>query len=111
MVNKEAWESLPPDLQAILETTCQAITTDMVAEYTHGNTYALQQLREDPNVELRQFPQEVLNVLKQMTDEIVAEWVAKDPAAKKIADSYYAFLDKSAYGQAVTEQAYLETRS
>jgi TRAP-type mannitol/chloroaromatic compound transport system substrate-binding protein len=110
IVNKKAWESLPPDLQAILETTCQAITTDMVAEYTHGNAYSLQQLRDDPNVELRKFPQDVLDVLKRFTDEIVAEWVGKDPAAKKIADSYYAFLDKSAYGQAVTEKAYLDTR-
>jgi TRAP-type mannitol/chloroaromatic compound transport system substrate-binding protein len=111
MVNTEAWNSLPPDLQAIVETTCQAITTDMVAEYTHGNAYALQQLIDDPDVELRKFPQEVLDLLKSITEELVAEWVAKDPAAKKIADSYYAFLAKSAYGQKVTEQAYLETRS
>ena len=111
MINKEAWESLPPDLQAIVETTCQAITTDMVAEYTHGNAYAVQQLVEDPDVELRKFPQEVLDVLKGITDEVVAKWIAEDPAAKKIADSYYAFLEKSSYGQLVTEQAYLETRA
>jgi TRAP-type mannitol/chloroaromatic compound transport system substrate-binding protein len=111
IINKEAWASLPPDLQAIVETTCQAITTDMVAEYTHGNAYALQQLVEDPDVELRRFPQEVLDVLKNITNEIVAEWIAKDPAAKKIADSYYAFLEKAEFGQKVTEQAYLETRS
>ena len=110
MVNKAAWESLPSDLQAIVETTCQSITTDMVAEYTHGNAYALQQLKDDPKVELRKFPQEVLDLLKSITEEIVAEWVKKDPAAKKIADSYYAFLEKSAFGQQVTEQAYLETR-
>lgn len=110
MINKTAWDSLPPDLQMIVETTCQSITTDMVAEYTHGNAYALQQLVNDPDVELRKFPQDVLDVLKKITDEIVAEWIAKDPAAKKIADSYYAFLEKSAYGQQVTEQAYLETR-
>jgi TRAP-type mannitol/chloroaromatic compound transport system substrate-binding protein len=111
MVNKAAWDSLPPDLQAIVETTCQAITTDMVAEYTHGNAYALQQLLADPNVELRPFPKEVLDLLKSITAEIVAEWVAKDPAAKKIADSYYDFLEKSTYAQRVTEQAYLETRT
>jgi len=110
MINKEAWDSLPPDLQAIVETTCQSITTDMVAEYTHGNAYAVHQLVEDPDVELRKFPDEVLKLLKNITDEIIAEWVADDPAAKKIADSYYAFLEKSALGQAVTEQAYLETR-
>ena len=95
----------------IVETSCQSITTDMVAEYTHGNAYALQQLREDPNVELRQFPQDVLDLLSRLTDEIVAEWIADDPAAKKIADSYYEFLEKSAYAQRVTEQAYLQTRS
>ena len=111
MINKSAWDSLPPDLQAIVATSCQAITTDMVAEYTHGNAYALQQLIDDPNVELRPFPREVLDLLKSITAELVAEWTAKDPAAKKIAASYYAFLDKSAYAQKVTEQAYLETRS
>ena len=110
IINKDAWASLPADLQAIVEITCQAITTDMVAEYTHGNAYALQQLIDDPDVELRLFPQEVLDFLKSITDEIVAEWIAKDPAAAKIAESYYAFLAKSEYGQRVTEQAYLETR-
>ncbi len=111
IINKAAWDSLPPDLQMILETTCQAITTDMMAEYTHGNAYALQQLVDDPDVELRRFPKDVLDLLKSITDEVVEEWIADDPAAKKIADSYYAFLEKSAYGQRVTEQAYLETRS
>ena len=47
MINKAAWASLPPDLQSIVETSCQAITTDMVAEYTHGNAYALQQLIDE----------------------------------------------------------------
>ena len=36
--------------------------------------------------------------------------IAADPAVAKIAKSYYAFLEKSEYGQRVTEQAYLETR-
>jgi len=111
IINQDAWASLPADLQAIVEITCQAITTDMVAEYTHGNAYALQQLIDDPDVELRKFPQEVVDFLKSITDDIVAEWIAKDPAAAKIAESYYAFLSKSEYGQRVTEQAYLETRN
>jgi len=110
IINQDAWASLPADLQAIVEITCQAITTDMVAEYTHGNAYALQQLIDDPGVELRIFPQEVLEFLKSITNDIVAEWIAEDPAAAKIAESCYEFLAKSEYGQRVTEQAYLETR-
>jgi len=110
IINQDAWASLPADLQAIVEITCQAITTDMVAEYTHGNAYALQQLIDDPDVELRAFPQEVVDFLKSITDDIVAEWIAEDPAAAKIAESYYAFLDKSEFGKRGTEPAYLETR-
>ena len=110
MINIEAWNSLPPDLQAIVETACQAITTDMVAEYTHGNAMALKQLSEDPNVELRQFPKEVLDLLEEITREVVAEMSEGDELTKRIEDSYYAFLEISREAQRVTEQAYLETR-
>jgi len=102
---------LPPDLQAIVETACQAITTDMVAEYTHGNALALKQLSQDPNVELRQFPKEVLDLLEGITREVVAEMSEGDELTKRIEDSYYAFLEVSREAQRVTEQAYLESRS
>lgn len=110
MINSSAWASLPADLQAIVETACQAITNDMMAEYTHGNAMALHQLIEDPNVDVRPFPDDVLRLLKSHTQDIVDELSATDPAWKKIADSYYAFLDKSTDNQRVTEWANLKTR-
>ena len=110
IVNQAAWDSLPADLQAILETTCQAITMDMVADYTYNNANALHQLIEDPAVEIRQFPQEVLDLLHSITREIVAEMATADPLTKRIEESYYAFLERSRANQRVTEQAYLETR-
>ncbi len=110
MINKDAWDSLPADLQAIVDISCQAITTDMMAEYTHGNALALQQLVDDPNVEVRPFPDDVLRLLKSHTQDIVAELSATDPAWKKIADSYYAFIEKSTENQRVTEWANLKTR-
>ena len=109
-INTKAWDSLPPDLQAIIEVSCQAITTDMMAEYTHGNAIALQQLIEDPNVEIRPFPDEVLQYLKAITQEIVAEMVARDPAIAKIHASWSSFIEKSIPNQRITEQAFLATR-
>jgi len=109
-VNRAAWESLPPDLQAIVEISCQAITTDMVAEYTHGNALALAQLMEDPDVEVRRFPQEVLKLLETITRDVVDEMSEGDPLTARIQESYYAFLEISKASQRVTEQAYLETR-
>jgi len=110
MINADAWASLPPDLQSIVEISCQAITTDMMAEFTHGNAIALQQLNDDPDVEVRMFPDEVLWLLKSHTQDIVDELSASDPAWKKIADSYYPFLDMSTENQRATERANLKTR-
>jgi TRAP-type mannitol/chloroaromatic compound transport system substrate-binding protein len=110
-VNRQAWDSLPPDLQAIIEISCQAITTDMQAEYTHGNAIALEQLTHDPNVELRQFPDEVLQYLKSIARDIVDEMVADDPMAAKIHESWSTFLAKSIPNQRITEQAFLATRN
>ena len=110
MINADAWASLPPDLQAIVEITCQSITTDMMAEYTHGNAIALQRLIDDPDIEVRAYPDEVLWLLKSHAQDIVNELSAADPAWKKIADSYYAFLEKSTPNQRATEWANLKTR-
>ncbi len=110
MVNADAWASLPPDLQSLVELAAQAITTDMLSEYTHGNALALQQLMEDPNVDVRPFPNEVLTVLKRHTEDIVSELSETDPMFRKIAESYYAFMDKSTHSQNTTEVANLATR-
>ena len=110
-INKAAWESLPADLQSIIEISCQAITTDMMAEYTHGNALALQQLMADPDVEVRQFPDEVLQYLKSIANDIVEELAANDPAVAKIYASWSAFLEKSIPNQRITEQAFLNTRT
>jgi len=110
MINDEAWASLPADLQSIVTTSCQAITADMMAEYTHGNAVALQQLLDDPNVDVRPYPDEVLRLLKSITQNIVEELSAVDPMWKKIATSYYAFMEQSTKNQYVTEMANLKTR-
>jgi TRAP-type mannitol/chloroaromatic compound transport system substrate-binding protein len=111
MINSEAWASLPPDLQALVELAAQAITTDMLAEYTHGNALALQQLIDNPDIEVRPFPDDVLRVLKGHTHDIVDELSAADPVWKKIADSYYTFMNKSTDNQLATEVANINSRA
>src|SRR5690606_11503809 len=71
LVNKHAWDSLPEDLQEIVMTACQAANVDMQAEFTHGNAMALAQLRDDPNVEILQLPDDVLSLLKRLSFEVV----------------------------------------
>lgn len=110
IINAAAWASLPPDLQAIVQIACQSITTDMTADYMYNNAIALQQLIDDPDVEVRRFPDDVLALLKSITRELVAEMSAQDPAAARIERSYYDFLEKSTANMRISEQAFLDTR-
>ncbi len=110
IINQDAWNALPPDLQEIVSTTCQAITADMAAEYTHGNATSLERLQQDPNIEIRPFPPEVIKLLRSIAQEVVDELMAEDPAAAKIGKAYFDYLDVVAANTRLSEQAYLNTR-
>lgn len=111
IVNKPAWDSLPGDLQAIVRTTAQSISMDMAAEYAYGNTMSLQQLMTDPNVELRRFPEDVMERLKGISEDVIQELADRDEKAAKIYASFKKFQDAGEAYQRISEQAFLETRT
>lgn len=110
IVNKNAWETLPADLQEILASVCQAVNLDMQAEYNYGNAMALDQLSKDPNVEIRPLPDDVLALLHRITLEVAEETSARSENARRIHRSFYDFLEKSAANQRISEQAFLNKR-
>ncbi|MDX1562962.1 MAG: TRAP transporter substrate-binding protein DctP [Gammaproteobacteria bacterium] len=110
IINKAAWESLPEDLQAIVEVACQAMNMDMTSEYMARNAAALRQLEADPNVEVLGFPPNVLEGLKTATNQVIERLAAADPTVERVWASYRAFLEESGTWQRISEQAYLETR-
>ena len=55
-VNKDAWEALPRDLQAMIEVATQAINEDMLSEFTARNNAALDTLINEHGVQLRRLP-------------------------------------------------------
>ena len=110
IVNKAAWDALPADLQQIVETTCQSITADMPAEYTHGNAMSLAQLEQDGDIEIREFPREVLTLLKSLSLEVMEDLMANDPVSAKVGRAYFDYLEKVSRMTAITEAAYYRTR-
>jgi len=105
MVNKTAFEALPSDLRAAVAVACQAANLDMTAEFNARNARALEQLRADPNVEIRAFPEPVLAELRRLTREAIEDLVARDPLAAKVWASYSEFLTRSRPWQLVSERA------
>jgi TRAP-type mannitol/chloroaromatic compound transport system substrate-binding protein len=109
MVNLDAFNNLPPDLQGIVRVACQAANLDMLSEFNARNAAALQQIVADENVEIRAFPDDVLRGLKMLTIEVLNELAARDPQAARIWDSYRSFQESSRAWQKISEQAYLNT--
>ena len=109
-INREAWDSLPGDLQEIVRSVCQAINTDMMAEYTWGNAVALEQIKADPNVELRQLPDDVLRLLKQISAEVLEEMAAEDEWSARIKASFDEFQRVAVPHHEITELAYMNAR-
>ena len=91
MINKEKWNALPADLQAIVRVACQAVTTQMLSEFTYNNGVALKSLVENHDVQLRRFPNDVLNHLSGIADELLLEWADQNELMRRIYDSYKSY--------------------
>lgn len=110
IVNKQAFESLPADLQVIVTVAARAANQDMLDRYTARNNAALQELVEERGVQLRKLPDEVLQYLYDISMQLYAEHSALDPAFKKVYDSYRAFLEDARAYHKISEHTYYEVR-
>jgi TRAP-type mannitol/chloroaromatic compound transport system substrate-binding protein len=110
LVNKQAFEALPSDLQAIVEVACQAANMDMLAEFQSRNGNALAQLLEEHGVELRAFPDDVLAELKSATFEVLEEIAAGDEMSGKVWASYKSFMEKVHPWTEIGEKSFVNHR-
>jgi len=110
IVNKEAWDSLPVDLQAMVEAATRMVNEDMLSEFTARNNAALRTLVDEHGVELRRLPDDVIARLREISAEVVAEMAKGDPLAQRIYESYTRFAADVRSYHRISEQAYLNAR-
>ena len=110
MVNKDAFEALPQDLQAIVRAAARVANQDMLADFTANNNRALQVLIDEHDVQLRRFPQSVLSELAVISNQQLDELAANDPLFREVYDSFRQFRDNAIKWHGVSEQPYLEAR-
>ena len=110
IVNKQAYESLPADLQAIVEGAARAVNQDMLDDYTARNNSALNELVNTHGVELRPLPDEVLAELNRVTDQVLEELAAADSQFKKVYESQNAFKTQAMQYHKISEEAYYRAR-
>ena len=110
IINKQAFEGLPEDLQKIVVNACRVVNNDMYAELTARNNDALQTLVTEHNVDLRKLPDDVIARLRGLADEVVAEIAGTSDLAKRVYESYSAFRKKILAWSEVADRAYLNAR-
>ncbi|MFW1678323.1 TRAP transporter substrate-binding protein [Pontibacter sp. JAM-7] len=109
-INKQALETLPKDLQSIVQMALRVANQDMLADLTAKNNRALEQLVNVHQVNVKRLPDDVLNRLRGLSEEVVAEEAAKDPLTQKVFDSYLKFRDQVVPWHRISEQAYMAAR-
>ena len=85
--NKKEWDKLPKEYQAAFACAAAEANVTMTAEYDHKNPIALAKLLQN-GVKLHTFSKEIMEAAYKSAQQLYADESAKNPAFKKIYDSY-----------------------
>lgn len=106
VVNRNAWDSLPEELQEIVRMAARDIASWVLERSEAENGPALRRLQTQHGVVLKEFPAPLLERLKALTTETIDELASSDPLVKKVADSYRGFQEVMRPWAKVSEHAY-----
>ena len=110
LINQEAFEALPEDLQQIVEGAIKMAAGEMLAEFTARNNRALKTLTQEHGVELRYFNDEIMTALYEKSNEVLSEITAEDAFAKRVFESVDAYRRDVAQWTEGSEFAFLQQR-
>jgi TRAP-type mannitol/chloroaromatic compound transport system substrate-binding protein len=91
LINKDAWNRLPKDIQAIVKAVAAECNLMGLAWSEANNAEALDDLVKNQGVIAKTLPDSVIEKLRSVTFDTYAEVIAKDPLVKKVHESYFAF--------------------
>ena len=106
IANLSAWKTLPSDLQEILYAATINVHAWMLAEFDQKNAEYLETIQKETDVEIKEFPSEVLAQLKVHSKEAIDEIIASNELAKKVYKSYVEHQHTLNKWSNLTEKAY-----
>ena len=93
LFNKDFFDDLPKDLQAILQYSVEAVSTSNTALALDQYSSDLQKLQKDHGVKVHRTSKEILDAQLKAWDELIPE-LEKDAYMKKVLDSQRAWVDR-----------------
>lgn len=109
LINKRSFKKLPKDLQAIVLSAIKVSAADMYAENYAMSADAWAKMKKDyPNIKVKTFPKSVIKKLKEVNQQLLAEYSAKNPQFKEIIDNQKAFMKKAREWTKMSDYLYLK---
>jgi TRAP-type mannitol/chloroaromatic compound transport system substrate-binding protein len=106
-INLKAWESLPKDLQKMLELYTYKLNVNNLAQFDAQNNEFLDKIKK-AGIQFRVFPKDVLKALFKAAEKINEQVADSDPDARKVYDSYKKFQDGVRNWNNLNEVAYTD---
>ncbi len=108
LVNKDAYNALPEDLQYALKTAIKLASYDTYTLITHANALQLRELQaKHPKLKIRAFPRDVMLALKQAVAEQYVQLENQDGLSRRIIDSMMSYQEQIRLWIRIGDQAYL----
>lgn len=102
LINKESWEALPPDLQAIVKEAAKATTIEGLGNTLVKDAEALKKL-EEYGTKIERLSPEIMQEIADLANELYEEKSSEDPFFKKVYESQMEYKEKYEYLQSYME--------
>jgi TRAP-type mannitol/chloroaromatic compound transport system substrate-binding protein len=106
IVNKRLFDTLTPDLKAILRTAAFRLNMWILSEFEAKNNEYLQKIITESEVEVRPLHNDILRQMKIYTKETIQELVDKDAKTRTLYESYSKFQKNINEWSQYSESAY-----
>ncbi len=93
-VNRQAWDQLPSDYQAVFEVAAKATARRMLYYYDAKNPGALQRLIAG-GTQMRSFSDDIMSLARTTIGEILEDYAAADQQYRQVYDHWRSFKEAS----------------
>ncbi len=111
IINLKAWEMLPGELRAVVETACRAENIVALSETEWQNASALEDLTQNRGVQLRQWPDDVTAAARTAAGEVLAQFASGSDIEQRIHASYEEMRARAQSWSRVSAEAFLNARN
>ncbi len=111
IINKDAFNALPEDLQLIVRAAARQANSQILDEYTAKNYAALETLINDHGVTLKRYPDDVLAEFREASDVVLEKVAAQDPMSQKVYESQKQFKENVMKWSDISERAIINARA